>query len=356
MASQEKKVAVLDPLTLRNTVGAELAEMLEAHCVENAEALLGVKGLRGRERLPERVMQKASALLGIPVEEYLARFQASYLQEKPRYRASYARAKRAYTQLKAVLPLLRGEFTQGYDALEDILDFFGVDSVGEVLSAAARPAALFRQQNGREPNHVNLYAWLRRGELDFRALALPPYDGDALLGWVEAREWLPYVEDAAYFKSLPGALARFGVGLVFTPSLPRTVYGAIRWLGGRPLIQISDCGRDLASCWFTLFHELGHAVMHRDAEIYEGEMNDPKVKRDAREREATKVANKYLFNGDGLRKVVFARKAAGPPMEADALAAEFGVRPLFAAYWLRKAQYNPASQRRVPIDFAPCPQ
>lgn len=356
MASQEKKVAVLDPLTLRNTVGAELAEMLEAHCVENAEALLGVKGLRGRERLPERVMQKASALLGIPVEEYLARFQASYLQEKPRYRASYARAKRAYTQLKAVLPLLRGEFTQGYDALEDILDFFGVDSVGGVLSAAARPAALFRQQNGREPNHVNLYAWLRRGELDFRALALPPYDGDALLGWVEAREWLPYVEDAAYFKSLPGALARFGVGLVFTPSLPRTVYGAIRWLGGRPLIQISDRGRDLASCWFTLFHELGHAVMHRDAEIYEGEMNDPKVKRDAREREANKFANKYLFNGDGLRKVVFARKAAGPPMEADALAAEFGVRPLFAAYWLRKAQYNPASQRRVPIDFAPCPQ
>lgn len=90
MAGQEKKVAVLDPLTLRNTVGAELAEMLEAHGVEHAEALLGVKGLRGRERLPEGGMRKASALLGIPVEEYLARFQASYLQEKPRYRAGYA--------------------------------------------------------------------------------------------------------------------------------------------------------------------------------------------------------------------------------------------------------------------------
>lgn len=269
--------------------------MLEAHGVEHAEALLGVKGLRGRERLPEGVMRKASALLGIPVEEYLARFQASYLQEKPRYRAGYACAKRAYTQLKDVLPLLRGEFTRGYDVLEDILDFLGVDSAGEALSAAARPAALFRQQNGKEPNPINLYAWLRRGELDFRALALPPYDGDALLGWVEAREWLPYVEDADYFKSLPGARARFGVGLVFTPSLPKTVYGAVRWLDGSPLIQISDRGRDLvASCWFTLFHELGHAVMHRDAEIYEGEMNDPKVKRDAREREADGFAGEFL--------------------------------------------------------------
>ena len=357
MASQEKKVAVLDPLSLRNTVGAELADMLEAHGVEHAEAQLGVKGLRGRERLPERAMQQAAELLGSPaVAEYLARFQTNYLQEKPRYRESYARAKRAYTQLKEVLPLLRGEFTQGYDVLEDLLDFLGVDSVGDVLSAAARPAALFRQQNGMEPNSINLYAWLRRGELDFRALALPDYDGDALLGWVEAQGWLPYVEDAAYFKSLPGELARFGVGLVFTHSLPRTVYGAIRWFDGRPLIQISDRGRDLASCWFTLFHEIGHAVMHRNAEIYEGEMNDPKVERDAREREANKFANKYLFNGDGLRKVVFARKAVGPPMEADALAAEFGVRALFAAYWLRKAQYNPASQRRIPIDVTAQPQ
>ena len=53
MASQEKKVAVLDPLSLRNTVGAELADMLEARGVDHAEALLGVRGLRGRERLPE---------------------------------------------------------------------------------------------------------------------------------------------------------------------------------------------------------------------------------------------------------------------------------------------------------------
>lgn len=193
-----------------------------------------------------------------------------------------------------MLPLLRGEFTQGYDVLEDLLDFLGVDSVGDVLSAAARPAALFRQQNGMEPNSINLYAWLRRGELDFRALALPDYDGDALLGWVEAQGWLPYVEDAAYFKSLPGELARFGVGLVFTPSLPRTVYGAIRWFDGRPLIQISDRGRDLASCWFTLFHELGHALKHRDAEIYEGEMNDPRVTRDARELEADGFAREHL--------------------------------------------------------------
>lgn len=80
MASQEKKVAVLDPLSLRNTVGAELADMLEARGVDHAEALLGVRGLRGRERLPEGVMRRAAELLGSPaVAEYLARFQASYL-------------------------------------------------------------------------------------------------------------------------------------------------------------------------------------------------------------------------------------------------------------------------------------
>ena len=37
--------------------------------------------------------------------------------------ANYNQAKKTYTKLKKVLPLLRGEFTEGYDILDDILDF-----------------------------------------------------------------------------------------------------------------------------------------------------------------------------------------------------------------------------------------
>ncbi len=347
-----EKIPVLNPLTLRNTVGEELADMFEARGFEDYEKLLGVEELRSKERLPKRILKKASEILESPETiDYLETFQKRYLEEKPRYRSEYLRAKRIYNRLKNVLPLLRNEFTDGYDVLEDIFDFFGVSSEQEIFEKSEKQAALFRTQNKIEVNPINLHAWLRRGEIDFLALDLPEYNENLLMTWIESKEWLKHIEDVEYFKSLPSIFKNFGVGLVLVPSLPKTVYGAIRWIDNKPLIQISDRGRDIVSCWFTLFHELGHVIMHKNVEIYEGEINDYRSKENKIEKEANKFANKYLFNGDSLRKAVFDRKRSGEFMSANSLAKEFAVLPIFASYWLLKAQYNPAFQRRISIDF-----
>lgn len=351
MAALEK-IPVLNPLTLRNTVGGELADIFEARGIENFEELIGVKDLRNKERLSNKILKKVSDILKNPgIIDFLIDFQNEYLEEKPRYMDNYTRAKKAYAKLRKILPLLRGEFTGGYDILDDILDFFGVDSEDEIFEMSEKEAALFRTQNNMEVDSINLHAWLRRGELDFRTLYLSDYDENGLMEWIEAREWMAYVENVDYFKSLPSVFSRFGVGLVFVPSLPKTVYGAIRWIDNKPLIQISDRGRDLVSCWFTLFHELGHAIKHKHVEIYEGGINESKAQQNKREREANKFANEYLFNGDNLRKTVFERKRMGQFMSANSLAEEFGVLPIFASYWLLKAQYEPAFQRRIQIDF-----
>jgi len=351
MAALEK-IPVLNPLTLRNNVGEELADIFEARSIENFERLIGIDDLKSKERLPNKVFKKASEILNAPdLIEYLADFQKEYLEEKSRYMSNYDQAKKAYTKLKKVLPLLRNEFTEGYDVLDDILDFFGVDSENEIFETSEKQAALFRTQNKMEVDSINLHAWLRRGELDFNALNLPDYDEKGLVDWISSKEWMSHIEDVDYFKSLPAIFSRFGVGLVFVPSLPKTVYGAIRWFNGEPLIQISDRGHDLISCWFTLFHELGHVIKHKNLEIYEGEINELKSKQDKREKEANKFANEHLFNGDDLRKAVFDRKRTGQFMSANSLAKEFNVLPIFASYWLLKAQYAPAFQRRIQIDF-----
>ncbi len=351
MAALEK-TPVLNPLTLRNTVGGELADIFEARGIENFEELIGIKELRKKERLSDKTLRKVSEILGDPsTSKYLSDFQKDYLDEKPRYMANYNQAKKTYTKLKKVLPLLRGEFTEGYDILDDILDFFGVDSEVEIFETSEKQAALFRTQNKIEVDPINLHAWLRRGELDFQTLNLSDYNENRLMNWVESREWMVHIEDVDYFKSLPSIFSHFGVGLVFVPSLPKTVYGAIRWIGNKPLIQISDREHDLISCWFTLFHEIGHAIKHKNVEIYEGEINESKTKQNKREKEANKFANEYLFNGDNLRKAVFDRKRAGLAMSAKSLAEEFHVQPIFASYWLLKAQYAPAFQRRIQIDF-----
>ncbi len=347
-----EKITVINPLSFRNTVGGELAYMFEVKGICDFEERLGVKNLVSKEKLSARIVSKATTILGYSdLDEYLTKFQEKYLREKPKYIASYKDAKKVYAKLKCVQPLLRGEFTDGVDILDDILDFFGVDSEKEVFAASESQAALFRKQNSSAVNAVNLHGWLRRGELDFASLNLADYDEVQLMEWIDSKVWIDHIEDVKYFKELPAVLSNFGVGLVLVPYIKNTVYGAVRWFDGKPLIQISDKEQDLASCWFTLFHELGHVIMHHSFETLEGSINKPKEQQSKKEREANKFANKYLFNGDDLRKSVFSRKNRGIAMRAGDLAKEFGVQPIFASYWLRKAQCDPTFQSKVYIDF-----
>lgn len=352
---EAKKQNVLNPITLLNPVGVELAYIFDSHGIHDYESALGIKDLISKEKLTNAARKKAAEVLKIPeLYVYLTRLQDVYREAKKKYQASesYKTAKQNYNSLKDVGKLLKGEFTDGFDVLSDIVDFFGVESEEEVFQNCKADGALFRRQNMVEVNAVNLHGWLRRGELDFRKLSLAEYDEAALQAWIDSRAWEAHIEDKEYFLSLPTVFATYGVGLVFVPFLPKTVYGAVRWFEGKPLVQISDLNKDLATCWFTLFHELGHVLKHRGVKIYEGEINEVNAQQNAQEREANKYANGYLFNGDDLRKAVFARHSAGESMKAAELAEEFGVHPLFTAYWLRKAQHKPKLQRKIYIDFS----
>jgi len=346
------KEKVFNAISLFNPVGAELLEIFNAHGVD--ASLLGINHLSSKDKLTTRQIEKACKLLGMGTElsAYLENYQKDYQEKKKACGLQYKTSSKNFTKLRPIIPLLRGEFTSGRDVMDDILDYFGVDSEDEVFAESEKVATLFRKQNNVDVDPINLKGWLRRGELDFKKQPLPAYNEDGLKAWVDDREWLKHIDDVAYFKSLPQLFSQYGVCLSLVPSLPKTVYGAIRWIEDRPLIEISDRDKDLATCWFTLFHELGHAFCHRNEEVLEGVLNDSKAKKTKIEREANKFANQYLFNGDDLRKAVFDRKQRGEYMTAKGLAEEFSVSPLFTSYWLIKARYYPTFQSHISINFA----
>ena len=62
MAALEK-IPVLNPLTLRNTVGGELADIFEARGIKNFEELIGIKDLRSKEKLSNKASRKAAEIL-----------------------------------------------------------------------------------------------------------------------------------------------------------------------------------------------------------------------------------------------------------------------------------------------------
>lgn len=348
----EQKISVLNPLDLLNTVGQEVEAIFAANG-KDASEFMPIDKLRKKVRFSEKEIARICDMLEMDedLSSFIRNYQADYANEKEKAAVSFKASKKAFTKLKNIVPLLRNEFTQGKDILDDILDFFDVDSEVEVFKSSDNFAALFRRQNNADVDPVNLYAWLRRGELDFNRMNLPAYNEIALRDWITTGSWKHHLESAEYFHSLPSIMESFGVALVLVPYLPKTVYGCVRWLDGKPLIQVSDRNRDLATCWFTLFHELGHVLLHRNEVILEGQLNEGQAKLSQIERDANKFANHHLFGGDQLRKTVFDRKRRGESMTADSLSDEFNVHHIFTSYWLLKAQYHPTFQRHIPIDF-----
>ena len=348
------KENVTNPIVLLNTVGQEVYEIATIQGYSDVETTLGIKNLVQIDKLNNKQLKSIVATLGGDDElrQYLVAFQENYLREKAKGQEAYKKSKKNFTKLKVVLPLLRNEFTAGLDRLDDILDFFNVDSEADVFNEAEQVAVLFRQQNDVDVDPINLKAWLRRGELDFERMNLPQYNGEQLKAWIDEGQWKSNIESVDYFKSLPNKLQSYGVALVLVPFLPKTVYGAVRWIDGHPLIQISDRNHDLATCWFTLFHEFGHVILHRDTDSLDGVIEMSKTTQRKIETEANQFASQYLFKGDELRKDIFGMVRKGEYIQPSELVKQYKVPMLFVAYWLIKAQYQPNFQKRIHIDFA----
>jgi Zn-dependent peptidase ImmA (M78 family) len=336
------KATVLNPITLFNTVGQELKDILHAQNKDEQEFVFYIglkKELSAIKKLSAKQITQISDYFNIEgLGSYLESFQEDYKETERKSIKSYREKVRLYSKLKKILPLLRNEFNQGMDVLEDIADFFNIENEEDIFTQAENSVALFRTPSFN-PDTINLFAWMRRGELDFYRLNLPPYRRSDFELWIELGEWKRHLTDEKYFKQLPDIFRKFGVALVLTPYLEKTVYGAVRWLDGKPLIQISDRGKDLATCWYTLFHETGHVLLHENDTVFEGEF-DTKTSVDRKEKEANQYADKKLFNGNDLRKYIFlnAKKLNSSSLNLDQIATKFNVDTIFVAYWMSKAQ------------------
>jgi Zn-dependent peptidase ImmA (M78 family) len=355
-ATCDNKPEVFHPISMFNTVGMELEFILNENKMNKDELLklLAISNFKNKKRFTKKDLEVISSFtkMGNAITDFLLSFQETYKRKESSANKSYTQAKQNYNKLKKVVPLLYNEFVSGIDLLEDITDFFGTDSESTIFEEAKKEVALYRQTNNSTVDDINLKAWLRRGELNFNKLTLPNYNKNLLMQWVENREWENNIENIQYFKELPTKFIDLGVALVFVPCLPKTVYGAVRWIDERPLIQISDHKKDLATCWFTLFHEIGHVILHENDTIFDGDdMNEPSSRKIKKETEANKFANNYLFNGDNLRKEVFATKGKKESISSSTLSEKYNVNPLMVSFWLRRAQINPTLQRHIQIHF-----
>jgi HTH-type transcriptional regulator/antitoxin HigA len=183
---------------------------------------------------------------------------------------------------------------------EECLKFYGVAAPDQWQSIYIDQyvATSFRKSEAHKSTLGGMAAWLRIGEIEMRKLKLNTYSKEAF------KETLIEVKDLVrnhpedFASRLQLLCANVGVALVYTICIPKApISGAARWIGGTPLIQLTDRYKSNDHFWFTFFHEAGHILLHGKKDVFlenlEEYVADPQ-----KENDADQFANKSLLPND----------------------------------------------------------
>ncbi|RIT40453.1 ImmA/IrrE family metallo-endopeptidase [Mycobacteroides abscessus] len=196
--------------------------------------------------------------------------------------------------------------TDKVSRVQQLLSFFGVADVNAYDLIWGTPVAAFRQSRAYEIDRHAVAAWLRLGEIAARAQSVARYDANAL------KKLLPHIRSFTRLAPRTGieelvrSCAAVGLRVVFVPEIAGArAYGVTRWLSPRePMIQLSLRGRSDNKLWETVFHELGHVLLHDHRAMFvESDTDDDANPQDLREIEASEFARETLIPADKLERL-----------------------------------------------------
>lgn len=213
-------------------------------------------------------------------------------------------------------------------AAEACLEFFGVSSASEWN---ARFGKVIRDANYRtSPTFPStgpaVAAWLRQADKEAAVRVVNSWDPSALRALLPALRQLTRQGDPLEFKpTLERLLGDVGVALVLVRAPEGcAASGAAYSDGARRVIVLSARHLSDDHLFFTLFHEIGHLLLHGEGELFVDEFDD--AGSNAMEASADEFAQHALIPRDleGLS----ASRTSGPSMrEVLAFAAQCGVAP-----------------------------
>lgn len=201
---------------------------------------------------------------GLEAEYRLTLARHEQTQEEERLKAETELvAKYPYSELVKNGEIVK--YSKPIEKVRALQTFFGVMSL-ESIPDLQRYQAVFRygksSRGERTPEAVA--AWLRMGERRAQKIHCAPYSKDRLLDSLEQLRPLTLQPPEVFQKRLLSILADCGVALVICPHFSKTMtHGATFWLGReRAVLMITIRGKWADIFWFSLFHEIGHILLH----------------------------------------------------------------------------------------------
>lgn len=202
-----------------------------------------------------------------------------------------------------------------------LMAFFRIADPDDLISHFDSPLAAFRQTHAHKIDGAAVAGWLRMGEIESleRRETAPSFDPKKLEAAIPDLRSISLLPASDIPSALTTSLLELGVVTVFVPPINGCrAYGATRWFGDTPVMQLSLRRRDDGQLWFTVFHELGHMLMHPKLEFVEGIGEE-----DREEHQADEYARSTLIPDHFEPQLASARSLN----DAMAIAKSAGVSP-----------------------------
>lgn len=207
---------------------------------------------------------------------------------------------------------------------DQMLAFFGVSSLDAWAELYEKPAAAFRQTKAFEAKVGAVAAWLRLGEVAAQAIACDPFDKRRLQAELPQLRSLTVLPPEQFESELVKRCARNGVAVVFVKEITGSrACGATRWVSPhKAIVQLSLRYKTDDQFWFTVFHELGHVLMHGKQDVLV-EASRISGAEEPREAEADRFARDLLIPPNVAQRLDSLRSLAS----VRSFAREIGIAP-----------------------------
>ncbi len=206
--------------------------------------------------------------------------------------------------------------------IRELHSFYGVSSLANLPAVKAYQAS-FRCGGARDASSYALAAWLRCAEMRAAELPADGFDKEKLRKSLNEIRVLSAKSPDEFVPVLRKLLAGCGVVLVLLPHFPKTyAHGATFWLKpDKAVLLMSIRGRWADVFWFSLFHELGHILLHKKRTFIDDMKVSPELAQE--EKEADRFAANSLI--ERVRFEDFVRNADLGEAAIEAFAGEVGV-------------------------------
>ena len=293
---------------------ADLARRMGRPAQAINEIVRGTKSLTPETALQlERVVGvPAHIWLGLEAEYRLVRARQAEAQELTQEAQLLdAFPYKEMANLSCVAPVRKAE-----DKVRELRRFFGVATLAQLGEVPAYAPAFRVGGSARQPSSYGLAAWLHCGYVQAREAEVLTFDEAKLRAMIPALRELTLAPAETVASILRARLGDCGVVFTLFPRFPKTyAHGATFWVTPREkaVLLSSIRGKWADIFWFSLFHELGHVILHGNATFVE--IEDKRETRGSAEEEAD------AFARDGLLPAVeYAVFVAAQDFSAPAIA------------------------------------